>query len=99
MAFCGSYQKGYMETRAWFDALENADLLVEQRADAVAGQNQRLRLAGFHVIDEKRWLDLPAETLAEWHARGWLAWGQAHLFSQANWRTLAQLTEPPPGEL
>ncbi len=98
MAFCGSYQRSYMETRAYFDALEKADLLVEQRADvdSPAARGQRLRLAGFHIIDEKKLGALPAETVADWHARSWLAWSYAHLFSQANWRTLAQITEGQP---
>jgi len=90
LTFCGSYQKGYQESQEFFAALLDADLLVERQADASPTQGQKVRLSGFHVIDPQRFRALSAATLVEWRDKGWLDWVYAHLFSQMNWRALAQ---------
>lgn len=90
LSFCGTYQRNHGETRAFFDALLKADLLIEQQADAAGAQGPKVRLSGFHVIDPQRWRDLPLETLGAMRAKGWVDWVYAHLFSQINWRFLAQ---------
>jgi hypothetical protein len=95
MAFCGSFQKGHIESRAFFEGLVKENLLVEQQADAVAGAGQRVRLSGFHIIDEDRLKALSPATLVDWRAKGWLAWAYAQIFSHQNWRLLGQRGSPP----
>ena len=95
MAFCGSFQKGHIDSRAFFDALVKENLLVEQQADTIAGaRQQRIRLSGFHVIDEERLKAMSPATLVDWRAKGWLAWVYAQIFSHQNWRLLAQRSNP-----
>ena len=48
-------------------------------------------LDGFCVVDEKAFRALPAKTVADWHARGWLDLATLHLASLQNFQSLLGL--------
>lgn len=79
-------QNGY--TTEFAAAVTGAGLLSEKRADITLNNGERLSLAGFKVIDELAFNQLPAETLAEWRDRGWLGLVYAHLISVSSWSGL-----------
>jgi hypothetical protein len=88
LAFCRDYQAHHLLTLEFGQALATAGLLVDKHADVALHDGQRLSLNGFQVIDEARFNQLPAETLAAWRDKGWLALVYAHLQSLDNWSTL-----------
>jgi len=101
LAFCRDYQAHHLLTQAFCQAVAAAGLLVDRHADIALHDGRPLRLDGFKVIDEARFNQLPAETLAQWRDKGWLAPVYAHLQSLDNWRTLIDLAReaapPIPG--
>lgn len=91
LQFCAAYQGNHKATAEYVEALKENDLLVENQANATIAGTERLSLAGFRVVDEKRFNKLPAATLEAWRDKGWLAWTYAHLMSFACWNLLASL--------
>lgn len=81
LGFCEAFRSEAETTVAFMRALEGRDLLVERRADVVLPDGRNLALDGFKVVDPERFASLDAPTLAEWHARGWLALVTLHLAS------------------
>ena len=79
-------QNGF--TTEFVAAVSGAGLLTEKRADITLNNGERLSLAGFQVIDEAVFNQLPPETLVEWRNRGWLGLVYAHLISVSNWSGL-----------
>ncbi|TWB65706.1 SapC protein [Nitrospirillum amazonense] len=96
LAFCSDYQGHYNATTEFVEALIKADLLVENRADVTLKDGQKLSLAGFKVIDEARFNQLPAEDFQRWRERGWLALAYAHFISVSNWAGLVDRTSLRP---
>lgn len=101
LQFCGAYQANFKQTQEFIDALLTQDLLVDNRANAVLANGERLNLGGFKVIDEERFKAVPAVVLESWRNQGWLAWIYAHFFSLTGWNGLAALASkrPPAVEL
>jgi hypothetical protein len=85
LAFCEDYHKHALITQRFAKAVVDADLLVENRADATLAGGEKLTLSGFYRIDEQKLQALPAETVAEWHKEGWLGLAYAHLISLNRW--------------
>ncbi|MDQ2103306.1 SapC family protein [Azospirillum isscasi] len=79
-------QNGY--TTEFVAAVTGAGLLSEKRADITLNSGERLSLAGFKVIDEAAFNQLPAEELVAWRDRGWLGLVYAHLISVSSWSGL-----------
>ncbi|TWA72856.1 SapC protein [Azospirillum brasilense] len=75
-------------TTQFVEAVVAAGLMSEKRADITLNNGERLSLAGFNVIDEAAFNQLPAETLVEWRDRGWLGLVYAHLISVSSWSGL-----------
>ncbi|MBB6251062.1 SapC family protein [Nitrospirillum iridis] len=96
LAFCSDYQGHYKATTEFVEALSKADLLVENRADITLKDGQKLSLAGFKVIDEAKFNQLPAEELLRWRERGWLHLVYCHLISISNWGGLVDRTAQHP---
>ena len=62
--------------------------MVDKRADVTLNSGERLSLAGFKVIDETRFNQLPSEVVLAWRERGWLGLIYAHLISVNSWTGL-----------
>ncbi|MBV2150006.1 SapC family protein [Sphingobium sp. AS12] len=88
LGFCEAFRNEAETTHAFVRALEGRDLLVERRADVILANGRNLGLDGFKVVDPERFSTLDAPTLAEWHARGWLALVTLHLTSLDRFREL-----------
>lgn len=88
LAFVKEFQAQNAFTAEFTDAVVAANLLVDKRADVTLVNGERLSLAGFKVIDEELFNQLPAEVLLAWRARGWLALVYAHLISVSSWTGL-----------
>lgn len=86
--FCREYQAHFRFTADFIAALQEADLLVENRADVTLSDGERLSLSGFQVIDEERFNALPDETFLQWRRRGWLHLVYCHFISVGNWGAL-----------
>lgn len=86
--FCRAFQGDHVYTQEFAKAIVEADLLIENRADITLNSGEKISLAGFRVIDEKRFNALPDATFLNWRDRGWLPLVYCHLMSASNWGTL-----------
>ena len=88
LAFCRDYQAQHKLAAEFAAAVVAADLLVEHRAEVTLRDGQRMSLAGFKVIDERRFAGLPDETFLQWRRKGWLTLAYSHFFSIGAWSSL-----------
>lgn len=84
-----AFQNDLAPTLAFCAALEAHELLEEKVLNAEIKGTQ-LALDGFFVINEKKFTELPAQTLAEWQKKGWFKAVFAHLLSLEAFADLAQ---------
>lgn len=92
MQACADYHKFLLGTQAFIKALKEEDLLMPYRLEMKMG-DEEINLAGFSIVDEKKFGQLPADKLETWHKNGWLFFVHAHLISVSNISRIAQLTE------
>ena len=90
LEFCGLFSNDHRRTRAFTEALGEAGVLVDRRADIALPDGRKLGLDGFKVIDPQALLALPDETVLAWHKSGWLALAHAHLASLDLFQALLQ---------
>lgn len=88
LAFCRDYQAQHKLAAEFAAAVAAAELLVEHRAEVTLRDGQRMSLAGFKVIDERRFGALPDETFLQWRRKGWLSLAYSHFFSIGAWSSL-----------
>jgi len=81
MEFCRLFNLDAGRTGAFCQALADAGVLAERRAEVALNSGRKLGLVGFQVIDPQKLLELPIETVLEWHRSGWLALAYYHLSS------------------
>lgn len=91
MEFCKSFHGATLQTREFSTALQASGLLVAREAEIPLPGGRSIRFAGFRVIDETKWAQLPDAKILEWRQKGWLPAIYAALFSGAQWQTLARL--------
>lgn len=90
LELCTGFQRDAAATRAFVEALEAKEMLVERRADIALEHGGRLALAGFRVIDEAKFNALDDATFLDWRRRGWIALVYCHLLSSGNWGGLVE---------
>ncbi|HZH29114.1 MAG TPA: SapC family protein [Azospirillaceae bacterium] len=83
MKLCGMMKMQADVTRDFLHECRRLDLFVEHQAELVVGGTLNFTLAGFHIIDERRFLDLPDSVWIVWKKRGWIGLVYAHLLSLA----------------
>ena len=88
LQFCTAYQREFEATKPFAQALVEHGLLTENRADLRLNSGERLAVAGFRVIDEKKFNQLPDDVFLEWRKRGWIALTYCHFVSVGNWQLL-----------
>ncbi|HYD99895.1 MAG TPA: SapC family protein [Alphaproteobacteria bacterium] len=91
LKFCADYQTQIGATAPFVAALAEKGLLVENQAEAALAKGGSFRLGGFQVVDEAKLADLDADTVVDWHRKGWLALIHAHLMSMGRWQNLVDL--------
>jgi hypothetical protein len=83
MDFCGTYAAQANLTREFRDALRAKGLMVDRRLDFTLPGDKKFAVEGFQIIDDAKLTALDAETLVDWHRKGWLAAAYYHLASLA----------------
>jgi hypothetical protein len=91
MAFCQAYHADIVNTLAFAKALGEAKLLTPNHVQMQFPDGGQQTLDGFCVVDEKAFRAVPAKTVADWHARGWLDLATLHLASLQNFQSLLGL--------
>jgi hypothetical protein len=81
LTFCSNYAQEAQRTRAFRDALKEKGLLVDRRIDGTYPDGKKFAVNGFQIVDEKKLAELDAETVVDWHRKGWLALCYFHLAS------------------
>ena len=96
LEFCKNFHIQLQQTREFCEALQAADLLVDQQASITLHDGQTQNLTDFRIVDEQKFRQLPAETLQMFHERGWLGLIYAHLISTGSMgKLVAQLKHNP----
>jgi hypothetical protein len=96
LEFCKNFHIQLQQTREFCDALQAADLLVDQQASITLAEGETQNLSGFRIVDEQKFRQLPVETLQKFHERGWLGLIYAHLISTGSMgKLVAQLKNNP----
>jgi hypothetical protein len=88
ITFCEAYFADHTATMAFGKALKEAKVLTPSRANITFPDGKPHTVNGFSSVDEKALRELPAETVALWHKRGWLDLITLHLASRLSWQNL-----------
>lgn len=91
MAFCRAYYADSTNTVAFGQALVAAKVLTPYHADFRLPDGSQHQVNGFSAVDEKAFRALPAETITDWHAKGWLDLVTLHLASLQSFQGLLDL--------
>ncbi|MEI9419654.1 SapC family protein [Mesorhizobium sp. Cs1299R1N1] len=91
MAFCQAYYADSTNTVAFGRALVAANLLTPYHVDIRLPDGSQHQVNGFSAVDEKAFRALPAETVTDWHANGWLDLVILHLTSLQSFQGLLGL--------
>ncbi len=83
MEFLKALHQHLQMARVWGQALAEKDLLTDQPV-TVSHPGGKTNVGGLRVVDRKKFGELDAETLADWHKRGLLEPIYAHLQSLDN---------------
>jgi hypothetical protein len=92
--FCRAFQAEADKTVAFSELLAEQKLLREKAVELEHPSGRKFKLGPFRIVDEKKLKELPAKIVADWNTRGLLAPIYAHLFSLANWSSLANRMPP-----
>lgn len=79
--FCSAYSAEGQATIELCRALRAKGVLVDRRLDGTLPDGQKIGIDGFQVVDPQKLTELDAETIVEWHRKGWLAVCAFHLAS------------------
>nr|WP_282565374.1 SapC family protein [Paradevosia shaoguanensis] len=91
MAFCHAYHADHAATIAFGRALIEAKLLSPYHARFQLPDGPQHQINGFQSIDEQAFRALPANAVADWHAKGWLDLVTLQLASQRSFQNLLDL--------
>lgn len=91
MAFCHAFHADYADTAAFGRALIAAKVLEPYHADFRLPDGTRHQVNGFYAVNETAFRALPDNTVAEWHAKGWLGLVNLHLASLLSFQALLHL--------
>jgi len=79
--FCSAYSADALVTIEMCRALRAKGVLVDRRLDGTLPDGQKIGIDGFQVVDAQKLTDLDAETIVDWHRRGWMSACFFHLAS------------------
>lgn len=86
--FCRAFHQQHRVTREFAAALAEKDLLVDNTTEFRLGENRRIELTGYKIIDSKKFDSLEDELILDWRKRGWLPAVYYHMQSLSNWPNL-----------
>jgi hypothetical protein len=85
LEFCRLYHQQHLGTRAFVDELTRRDLLVDDQTDIRLGDDRRLELKGYKIVDREKFNALDDAVFLDWRKNGWLPAIYYHLQSGSNW--------------
>lgn len=88
LQFCEALQHEAAATRAFADALQAQEILIDRRADATLPDGRTFGLDGFQIVDAEKFAALDEAVVLDWHRQGWLALVYHHLASLAHFQNL-----------
>ena len=88
-SICQAFETEADKTKEFCAALAEQNLLQAKSAVLAHESGRKIRLGPFRMVDERKFAELPGKIVTDWHGRGWLRLVHAHLFSLANWASLA----------
>jgi hypothetical protein len=89
--YCVAYQRHHEATLELGRILAQVELVVQRDATVKLNATDSVRVAGFKMIDEDKFNQLPPETFLEWRSKGWIALIYSHLLSLGAWDRLVQI--------
>ena len=92
MNFCASLRQQGEATDEFVKALKEYNLLMKNDAQIDMPNGSKLQLAGFQVIDPKKFDMLPDNVYLSWRRKGWIGLIYAHLLSSHRWQNLIALS-------
>ena len=88
--FCSAFHGHNDITRRFCEDVQEAGILMPSQTDAKTSAGKEIKLQGFQMIDEKKFNELPQETIMDFFKKGWLPFIYASLISSSNWRNLLE---------
>lgn len=92
MNFCATLRQQGEATDEFTKALKEYNLLMNYDTQIDMPDGSKLQLAGFQVIDPKKFDMLPDSEYLAWRRRGWIGLIYAHLLSSHRWQNLIALS-------
>lgn len=92
MNFCATLRQQGEATEEFVKALKEYNLLMTNDAQIDMPNGSKLQLAGFQVIDPKKFDLLPDAVYLQWRRKGWIGLIFAHLLSSHRWQSLIALS-------
>ncbi|MDX9689467.1 MAG: SapC family protein [Alphaproteobacteria bacterium] len=92
MNFCATLRQQGEATDEFVNALKEYNLLKNNDAEIELPNGNKIQLAGFQVIDPKKFDMLPDKTYLAWRRKGWIGLIFAHLLSSHRWQNLITLS-------
>lgn len=84
--FCNAFDTLWAQTQEFVSEVDAAGLFVPAIA-RVSGTQERT-IDGFEMVDRERLLDISADTLKKWEAKGWLDAIRSHHASLDKWGSI-----------
>ena len=91
MNFCAQLRQQGETTDEFAKALKSYNLLKENNAEIDLPAGTKIQLAGFQIIDPKKFDLLPDKIYLEWRRKGWIGLIFAHLLSTHRWQNLVAI--------
>lgn len=91
MNFCAQLRQQGEATDEFVKALKSYNLLMKSESAIDLPEGTKVQLAGFQVIDPKKFDLLPDKIYLEWRRKGWIGLIFAHLLSTHRWQNLVAL--------
>jgi len=91
LTFCQAWHVNHAKTIAFGQALAGAQVLESYHADIRLPDGAQHQVNGFRAVNEKAFRALPAKSVAEWHAKGWLDLVALHRASLESFQNLLEL--------
>jgi len=92
MSFCATLRQQGEATDEFVKALKDYNLLMANDAQVDMPDGSKIQLAGFQVIDPKKFDLLPDNVYLSWRRKGWIGLIYAHLLSSQRWQNLIGLS-------
>lgn len=92
MNFCATLRQQGEATDEFVKTLKEYNLLTSNDSQLEMPDGSKIQLAGFQIIDPKKFDLLPDTTYLSWRRRGWIGLIYAHLLSSHRWQNLIAIT-------